>query len=46
MDTDSFNVHVKTDGIYKDIAVNVETRFDTSGHCLKEKNSNGLMKNE
>ena len=30
MDTDSFTVHVKTDDIYKDIAENVETRFDTS----------------
>ena len=29
MDTDSFIVHVKTDGIYKDIAEDVETRFDT-----------------
>ena len=30
MDTDSFIVNVKTDYIYKDIAENVETRFDTS----------------
>ena len=30
MDTDSFIVHVKTNNIYKDIAKNVETRFDTS----------------
>ena len=30
MDTDSFLVHVKTDDIYKDIAKDVETRFDTS----------------
>ena len=29
MDTDSFIVHVKTDDIYKDIAEDVETRFDT-----------------
>ena len=29
MDTDSFIVHVKTDYIYKDIAGDVETRFDT-----------------
>ena len=29
MDTDSFTVHVKTDDIYKDIAEDVETRFDT-----------------
>ena len=30
MDTDSFTVHVKTDDIYKDIAEDVEKRFDTS----------------
>ena len=30
MDIDSFIVHVKTDDIYKDIAENVEARFDTS----------------
>ena len=30
MDTDSFIVHIKTDDIYnKDIAENVETRFET-----------------
>ena len=29
MDTDSFLVYIKTDDIYKDIAENVETRFDT-----------------
>ena len=30
MYTDSFLVHVKTEDIYKDIAEDVETRFDTS----------------
>ena len=30
MDTDSFIVHVKTDDIYKDIAEDVETRFEIS----------------
>ena len=29
MDTDSFIFHVKADNIYKDIAEDVETRFDT-----------------
>ena len=29
IDTGSFIVHVKTDDIYKDIAEDVETRFDT-----------------
>ena len=32
MDTDSFIVHVKTNYIYKDIAEDVETRFDTSNY--------------
>ena len=44
MDTDSFIVYIKTDDIYKDIAKDVETRFDTSNyeldHCLKEKIKN------
>ena len=30
MDTGSFIVHVKTDDIYKDIAEDVEKRYDTS----------------
>ena len=34
MDTDSLVVHVKTDDIYKDIAEDVETRFDTSNFEL------------
>ena len=29
MDTDSFIVYIKTDDIYKDIAENVNARFDT-----------------
>ena len=41
MDTDSFIVHVKTGNIYKDIAKDVEKRFDTSNFeidfYLKEK---------
>ena len=34
MDIDSFIVHVKADDIYKDIAEDVETRFDTSNFQL------------
>ena len=34
MDTDSFIVYIKRDGIYKDI-VDLETRFDTSDYALK-----------
>ena len=52
MDADSFIVHVKHD-IYKDIAEDVETRFDTSNYELgrplskvKNKKVIGLMKDE
>ena len=31
---DSFIVYIKTDDIYKDIAEDVETRFDTSNYEL------------
>ena len=34
VDTDSFIVYIKTGGIYKDIAKDVETRFDTSNYEL------------
>ena len=53
MDTDSFIIHVKTDDIYKEIAEDVETRFDTSNYELyrplpkgKNKKVIGLMKDE
>ena len=32
MNTDSFNVYIKTDDIYNDITDNVGTRFDTSNY--------------
>ena len=32
MDTDSFIMHIKTDDFYKDIANDVEKRFDTSNN--------------
>ena len=32
MDTDSFIEYIKAEDIYKDIAKNVETRFDTSNY--------------
>ena len=35
MDTDSFIVYIKTDDIYKHIAEDVETRFDTSNYELE-----------
>ena len=34
MHTDSFIAYIKTDDIYKDIAEDVETRFDTSNYKL------------
>ena len=53
MDTDSFITHVKTEGIYKDIAEHVGTRFDTSYYEIdrplsvrKNKKLVGLMKDE
>ena len=35
MDTDSFIVYIKADDIYRDIAEDVETRFDTSNYELE-----------
>ena len=53
MNRDSFIVYMKTDDIYKDIAEDVETRFDTSNYELdrplpkgKNKKVIGLMKDE
>ena len=34
MDTDSFFVCIKTDDVYKDIAEDVETKFDYSNYEL------------
>ena len=53
MDTDSFIAHIKTDDIYKDIAEDVKTRFDSSNNELgkplpktRNKKVIGLMKDE
>ena len=53
MDTDSFIVQVKADDICKDIAEDVETRFDTSNFKIdkpltkgKNKKVIGIMKDE
>ena len=35
MNTDRFIVYIKTDSISRDIAEDVESRFDTSNHELK-----------
>ena len=52
-DTGSFIVYIKRDDIYKDIAENVETRFDTSNYELsrrlpkgKNKKATSVMKDE
>ena len=53
IDTDSFIVYIKTDGIYKDIAEDAQIRFDTSNYELdrplpkgKNKKIIGLMKHK
>ena len=53
IDRDSFIVHVKTDDIYRDMAEDGETKFDTSNYDLdrplpkgKNKKVIGLMKDE
>ena len=53
MDTDSFIMNIKTDNFYKDVANNVEKRFDTSNYECdrplptgKNKKVIGLMKDE
>ena len=53
MDTDSFIMHTKTEDFYKDIADDIEKRFDTSNYEVnrplptgKNKKVIGLMKDE
>ena len=53
MDKDSFIVYIKTDNMHKDIAEDLETRFDTTNYELdtplpksKNKKLTLLMKNE
>ena len=53
MDTDSFIMHIKTEDFYKDIADDVEKRFNTSNYEVnrplptgKNKKVTGLMKDE
>ena len=53
MDTDSFVMNIKTNDFYKDIANDVDKRFDTSNYEVnrplptrKNKKVNGLMKDE
>ena len=53
MDTDSFTVYIKADDLYKDIAEDVGTGFDTLNFELdrllpksKDKKVTGLMKDK
>ena len=53
MDTDSFIINIKAEDFYKDIAKDVEKRFDTSNYEVnrplpirKNKKVTGLMKDE
>ena len=53
MDTDSLIMNIKTKDFYKDIAQDVEERFDTSNYDVdrplpkgKDKKAIGLMKDE
>ena len=53
MDTEKFLVYIKIDDLYKGIAEDVETRFDTSSYELdkpfpkgRNKKVIGLMKDE
>ena len=45
MDTNRFIVHIKTDDIYKDLADDIETRFDTSNYKLDRQLPKGKNKN-
>ena len=44
MDTDSFIVYIKTDDIYKDIAKDIEAKFDTSNYELDKPLQNAKNK--
>ena len=44
MDTDSFTVYIKTYDIYKDIAEDIETKFDTSNYELERLLPRGKQK--
>ena len=44
MDTDSFIVYVKTDGIYKDITEDIETRSDILNFELERPLPKGINK--
>ena len=46
MDTDSFVYEVETEAFYRDIAEDVERRFDTSGYSKDENRPLPIRKNK
>ena len=44
MDTDSFIMHIKTEDFYKDIAGDVEKKYDTSNYSVKRPLPMGMNK--
>ena len=44
MDTDSFVMHIKTNDIYKDIANDIENRFDTSNYEVNMSETSALAR--
>ena len=46
MDTDSFAYEIETEDFYRDIANNVEKRFDTSGYSKDNNRSLPIRENE
>ena len=42
MDTDIFSIHIKAEGFYKDIADDVEKRYDTSNYEVDRPLSKGV----
>ena len=46
MDTDSFVYEIKTEDFYRDIARDVETRFETSGYSVEDSRPLSVWKNK
>ena len=46
MDTDSFIIHIKTKDFYKDIADDLEKRYDTSRYEVDRPLQKGINKNK
>ena len=44
MDTDSFAMHIKTNDLYKDIANDIENRFDTSNYEVNTSETSALAR--